>query len=103
MNSQKAAVVDEIQTRNVEGIEQKSRLVDKGVSGDVKSWKNTKNLADNVIISIYKKSDQKECTNYRRTSFLSFHGNVYEKRLERKCREKKIKVEIWPVWFLSKS
>ena len=40
-----------------------------------------------MIISIFKKEDRKQCTNYREISLLSLPGKVYAKCLERKCRE----------------
>ena len=47
-----------------------------------------------MIIRIYKKGDREECTNYQRLSLLRLPGNVYAKRLERKCREiVKLKLE----------
>ena len=39
-----------------------------------------------VIISIFKKVNRKQCTNYRGISLLSSPGKVYVKCLERKCR-----------------
>ena len=42
-----------------------------------------------VIIPIFKKRDRKQCTHYRGISLLSLPGKVrvYDKCLERKCRE----------------
>ena len=54
------------------------------------AWKFGKTPRDwqtGVIISIFKKGDRKQCTNYRRISLLSFPGKVYAKSLERKCQE----------------
>ena len=54
------------------------------------AWKFGKTPRDwqtGVIISIFKKGDRKQCTNYQRISLLSLPGKVYAKCLERKCRE----------------
>ena len=54
------------------------------------AWKFGKTPRDwqtGVIISIFKKGDRKQCTNYRGISLLSFPGKVYAKCLERKCQE----------------
>ena len=40
-----------------------------------------------MIISIFKKGDHKQCTNYRGISLLSLPGKVHAKCLERKCQE----------------
>jgi hypothetical protein len=40
-----------------------------------------------VVIPIFKKGDQRDCTNYRGISLLSLPGKVYAKVLERKCRD----------------
>ena len=54
------------------------------------AWKFGKTPRDwltGVIISIFKKGDRKQCTNYREISLLSLPGKVYAKCLKRKCRE----------------
>ena len=53
-------------------------------------WKFGKTPRDwqtGVIISIFKKRDHKQCTNYRGISLLGFPGKVYTKCLEKKCQE----------------
>ena len=52
-----------------------------------KFGKTPRNWQTGVIISIFKKGDRKQCTNYRGISLLSLPGKVYAKCLERKCRE----------------
>ena len=79
----KAADEDEIRPENVEGIEWRSTLVDKGVSGGLETWKNTKRL----VRSFLYKSDRLKCTNYREISLLCFPEKVYTKVLKKKCRE----------------
>jgi reverse transcriptase-like protein len=39
-----------------------------------------------VIIPLFKKGDQKECSNYRKIFLLSLPGKVYAKVLEQRCR-----------------
>ena len=54
------------------------------------AWKYGKTPRDwqtGVIISLFKKGDRKQCTNYRGISLHSLPGKVYVKCLERKCRE----------------
>ena len=63
-------------------------LVDEGVSSGVKTRRNTKDWQTGVIIPIYKKSDRKECKNYREILLLSLPGEMYAEFLERKCQEK---------------
>ena len=40
-----------------------------------------------MMMTIFKKGDCKQCTNYRGISLRSLPGKVYAKCLERKCRE----------------
>ena len=49
--------------------------------------KRQKNWQTGVIIPLYKKGDRKKCTIYRVISLLSLSRKVYDKCLERKCRE----------------
>ena len=54
------------------------------------AWKFGKTPRDwqaGVIISMFKKGDRKQCTNYRGISLLSLPGKVYVKCLERRCRK----------------
>ena len=75
-----------IHRQTKEGVERKrNALVDKSESGGVETWKNIKGLADRcgqLVISLHKKTELKECTNYRRISLLSLPGKVYAKCLK---------------------
>ena len=62
--------------------------------------KTPKDWQTGVIIPMHKKSDRKECTDYREITFLSFTGKVLTKCLERKCREEaESKFEDGPCGF----
>jgi len=50
-----------------------------------KFGKTSKELQAGVIISIFKKGNRRQYTNYRGISLLSLPGKVYAKCLERKC------------------
>jgi hypothetical protein len=53
------------------------------------AWDSGKTPLDwqtGVVIPIFKKGDQRDCTNYRGISLLSLPGKVYAKVLEKKCR-----------------
>ena len=52
-----------------------------------KFGKTPKDWQTRVIISIYKKGDQKQCTNYRAISLLSLPRKVYAKCIESRCRQ----------------
>ena len=52
-----------------------------------KFGKTPRDWQTGVIISIFKKGDREQCTNYRGISLLSLPVKVYAKCLESKCRE----------------
>ena len=57
-------------------------MVDKGVSGGVETWKNTKRLAErDMIIFMHMNGDRKECRNYREISLFSLPRKVTKNAL----------------------
>jgi exonuclease III len=53
------------------------------------AWRSGRAPADwrtGVVVPIFKKGDQKDCSNYRGISLLSLPGKVYARVLERRCR-----------------
>ena len=52
-----------------------------------KFGKTPRDWQTGVIIPTFKKGYRKRCTNYRGISLFSLPGEVYDKCLERKCRE----------------
>ena len=88
IKSRKAAVEDEIRHKMLKVLTGEGILWLAQVCQVV--WKFGKTPRDwqaGVIISMFKKGNCKQCTNYRGISLLSLPGKVYVKCLERKCRE----------------
>ena len=52
-----------------------------------KFGKTPRDLQTGVTISIFKKGNREQCTNYREISLLSLPGKVYAKCLDTKCRK----------------
>jgi len=84
----KAAGIDELRPEMLKalgmaGIEWMTRLFNvAGREGRVPlDWQT------GVVIPLFKKGDQRECSNYRGITLLSLPGKVYAKVLERRCRE----------------
>ena len=53
-------------------------------------WKTGKAPAEwqtGIVVPIFKKSDQKECSNYRGITLLSLPGKVFARIIERRCRD----------------
>ncbi|CAF3333272.1 unnamed protein product [Rotaria sp. Silwood2] len=88
LKSGKAAGIDEIRpemlkTLNDDGIRWLTRIC-----GIV--WRTGKAPTDwqtGIVIPIFKKGDQRECSNYRGITLLSLPGKVFARVLERRCRQ----------------
>ncbi len=53
-------------------------------------WKTGKAPIDwqiGIVVPIFKKGDQKECSNYRGITLLSLPGKVFARIIERRCRD----------------
>ena len=84
---QKACWLRRNPTRKVEGIERRSTLVDKGVSGGVETLKKHQTTGKQVQSFLHTRKAIIECTNYRGMPLLNLPGKVCAKCLERKCRK----------------
>jgi len=88
LKSGKAAGIDEIRPEmlkalNKDGIRWLTRTC--GVV-----WKTGEAPADwqtGIVIPIFKKGDQRECSNYRGITLLSLPGKVFARIIERRCRQ----------------
>ncbi|CAF3219623.1 unnamed protein product [Rotaria sp. Silwood2] len=84
----KAAGVDEMRPETLKSL----------TSGDIRwltricqvVWKTGKAPADwqtGIVVPIFKKGDQKECSSYRGITLLSLPGKLFARVIERRCRE----------------
>ena len=84
LKSGKAAGEDEIRLKMLKALNGGVRWLTRVCQVVWKLGKTPNDWQTGVIIPVLKKSDRKECTNYREIS-LSLPEKVYAKRLVRKC------------------
>lgn len=88
LKSGKAAGVDEIRPEMLKSLSNYGlHWLTRICSVAWKSGKAPEDWQTGVVVPIFKKGDQRDCSNYRGITLLSLPGKVYARVLERRCRQ----------------